>query len=162
MPSPSALSGREVDPAHRRGGRARLWPGRPDLGAVGCQGARKYIGGGDHPGRDDPQGGVLHAKPWLDGVSRSHIIDGRDALHAVLLEIFTDTGVGTAPGALKRWSKHFISALPIGRRMNCGARSSPGRASSKSLKASWASGPQTLRGPGPRALLRETLPAEPT
>jgi hypothetical protein len=29
-----------------------------------------------------------------DGVNRAHIIDGRVA-HAVLLEIFTDTGVGT-------------------------------------------------------------------
>jgi acetylglutamate kinase len=29
-----------------------------------------------------------------NGVNRAHIIDGRVA-HAVLLEIFTDTGVGT-------------------------------------------------------------------
>jgi acetylglutamate kinase len=28
------------------------------------------------------------------GVARAHVIDGR-ILHAVLLEIFTDTGVGT-------------------------------------------------------------------
>jgi acetylglutamate kinase len=31
------------------------------------------------------------------GVSRTHIIDGR-ILHAILLEIFTDTGVGTLLG----------------------------------------------------------------
>ena len=31
------------------------------------------------------------------GVGRTHIIDGR-ILHAILLEIFTDTGVGTLLG----------------------------------------------------------------
>jgi acetylglutamate kinase len=29
-----------------------------------------------------------------EGVAKAHILDGR-ALHAVLLEIFTDTGIGT-------------------------------------------------------------------
>jgi acetylglutamate kinase len=31
------------------------------------------------------------------GVSRTHIVDGR-IVHAILLEIFTDTGVGTLLG----------------------------------------------------------------
>jgi acetylglutamate kinase len=51
---------------------------------------------GDDPRRDDPEDRVLHQRARI-GRLRTHIVDGR-ILHAILLEIFTDTGVGTLLG----------------------------------------------------------------
>ena len=89
-----ALGGREADLPHRRRGA----PGRP----------RRPV----HPdppgqprrGRRDPaqRGGQGGMKPKIEacaravrgGVARAHILDGR-VPHALLLELFTDSGVGT-------------------------------------------------------------------
>ena len=49
--------------------------------------------------RHDPQGRELHAGACATASRSAHILDGRIA-HVLLLEIFTDAGIGTmvAPG----------------------------------------------------------------
>ena len=86
-----ALARREADPADRR--RGREGRGGRLISRLTRDEVRKLIGEGTI------QGGMIpKVECCLDalagGVERAHIIDGR-ILHAVLLEIFTDGGVGT-------------------------------------------------------------------
>ena len=87
-----ALSRREADAPDRR--RGREGRERPAVRRLGRAEARKLVDEGDDPGRHDPEGASAASTRVSGGVERAHVVDGR-ILHAILLEIFTDVGVGT-------------------------------------------------------------------
>ena len=87
--------GREAHlPDRHRGvaGRAR----RPDDGHPPglARGDRRDRAQRGHPGRHDAQGRGVRPGRARPACSRAHILDGR-VPHALLLELFTDSGVGT-------------------------------------------------------------------
>ena len=55
--------------------------------------------------RDDPQGRELRRTPCATACGRAHILDGRIA-HVLLLEIFTDAGIGTMVAGTQRETTH--------------------------------------------------------
>ena len=71
----------------------RDWPDSDDvIGEHQPRGARRAAA--DAGQRHGPQDGGLPAAPSTSGVPRATVVDGREP-HAVLLEIFTDDGIGT-------------------------------------------------------------------
>ena len=85
---------REAARAHRRRGPLPRLAGQRRRHPARSAPRRWQDADADAGHRHGPQDGGLPPAPSSSGVPRAHVVDGREP-HALLLEIFTDEGVGT-------------------------------------------------------------------